>query len=38
MLATLASYRAATGLDVHCRIGIASGEVIAGVLGRLQPR
>ncbi len=38
MLTTLAAYRAATGIDVHCRIGIAAGGVIAGVLGRLQPR
>jgi class 3 adenylate cyclase len=27
-----------SGLDLHCRIGISTGEVIAGTLGRLQPR
>ena len=33
---------AAAGLEeearVRCRIGIAAGPVVAGVLGRLQPR
>ena len=38
MLKTLDSYRVETNQDVRCRIGIATGEVIAGVLGQLQPR
>ena len=38
MLAAMAECRRATGRDVRCRIGIAVGQVVAGVLGRLQPR
>lgn len=38
MIHTLEQYRADTGRDVHCRIGVAVGTVVAGVLGKLQPR
>ena len=38
MLAAVAQYRAETGKEVHCRIGISAGPILAGVLGRLQPR
>jgi hypothetical protein len=38
ILAAVADYRAATGRAIHCRIGVATGPVLAGVLGRLQPR
>ena len=33
-----ASGRASTGYPLHARIGIAIGDVAAGVMGRLQPR
>lgn len=32
MIKTLEDYNAASGKDVHCRIGIASGFVLAGTL------
>ena len=38
MLAAVRAYRAETGREVHCRIGIAAGALLAGVLGQLQPR
>ena len=38
MLDTLAEHRLSTGQPLRCRIGIAVGAVICGVLGRLQPR
>ena len=38
MLAAVAQYRAETGKEVHCRIGISAGPILAGILGRLQPR
>jgi hypothetical protein len=38
MIAAVAACREETGRDVHCRIGVSAGEVLAGVLGRLQPR
>jgi class 3 adenylate cyclase len=38
ILSVLAKHRAKTGIDLHARIGIGAGEVISGVMGRLQPR
>jgi class 3 adenylate cyclase len=38
MIAAVAECRRKTGHDVHCRIGVSTGEVLAGVLGHLQPR
>jgi hypothetical protein len=38
MIAVVAACREETGREVHCRIGVSAGEVLAGVLGRLQPR
>ena len=38
ILSVLARHRAMTGIDLHARIGIGAGEVISGVMGRLQPR
>ena len=38
ILAVLARCREEKGIDVHARIGIGTGEVISGVMGRLQPR
>ena len=38
MLASVGRYRKETGKDIHCRIGISAGPILAGVLGRLQPR
>ena len=38
MLKVLEDHREVSGKDLRSRIGIASGEVYAGVLGRLQPR
>ena len=38
MIQALAEHRSATGQDVDGRIGISVGMVVAGVLGRLQPR
>ena len=38
MIAAVAACREETGRDVHCRIGVSAGEVLAGVLGHLQPR
>jgi hypothetical protein len=37
-LACLEEHREKTGIDLHGRIGIATGDVISGVLGLLQPR
>jgi class 3 adenylate cyclase len=37
-IAAVAACRKKTGRAVHCRIGVSTGEVLAGVLGRLQPR
>ena len=34
----LAAHREKTGIDLRARIGIGAGEVISGVMGRLQPR
>ena len=38
ILSVLATFREKTGIDLHVRIGIGTGEVISGVMGRLQPR
>ena len=38
MLAAVRAHREETGLQVHCRIGIGAGQLLAGVLSRLQPR
>jgi class 3 adenylate cyclase len=38
MLKVLERHREVSGKDLRCRIGISTGEVYAGVLGRLQPR
>ena len=38
MIDTLEEHRRETGQEVHCRIGVAIGSVVAGVLGKLQPR
>ena len=38
MLAVVADYRRENQRDVQCRIGLAMGPVMVGVLGRLQPR
>ena len=38
MLAVVREHRQETGLDVHCRIGIGAGPLLAGVLSHLQPR
>jgi hypothetical protein len=38
ILSVLAKHREQTGHDLHARIGIGAGEVISGVMGRLQPR
>jgi len=38
MIAVVAACREETGRELHCRIGVSAGEVLAGVLGRLQPR
>jgi len=38
LLFTLAAHRIKTGYPLHGRIGIAVGEAISGVLGKLQPR
>ena len=38
LLSCLCEHRDKTGVDLHARIGIATGEVISGVLGLLQPR
>ncbi|KAJ1493666.1 nucleotide cyclase [Baffinella frigidus] len=38
MLKVLEDHREVSGKDLRCRIGISTGEVYAGVLGRLQPR
>ncbi|KAJ1493672.1 hypothetical protein T484DRAFT_1558453, partial [Baffinella frigidus] len=38
MLKVLEDHREVDGKDLRCRIGISTGEVYAGVLGRLQPR
>jgi class 3 adenylate cyclase len=38
MLDTMAEHRLSTGQPLRCRIGIAVGAVICGVLGHLQPR
>ena len=38
LLDVLARFREEKGIDLHARIGIGTGEVISGVMGRLQPR
>jgi hypothetical protein len=38
MLEGLEHFRLETGRNVRCRIGIAVGSVLCGILGRLQPR
>ncbi|KAJ1470692.1 nucleotide cyclase [Baffinella frigidus] len=38
ILRVLEDHREVNGKDLRCRIGISTGEVYAGVLGRLQPR
>ena len=38
LLTCLEEHRRKTGIDLHGRIGIATGDVISGVLGLLQPR
>jgi class 3 adenylate cyclase len=38
MILALRDYRRRTGSDLHCRVGLALGDVVAGVLGHLQPR
>ena len=38
ILSVLAAHREKTGIDLRARIGIGAGEVISGVMGRLQPR
>uniref|UniRef100_A0A7S4PJ49 Guanylate cyclase domain-containing protein n=2 Tax=Guillardia theta TaxID=55529 RepID=A0A7S4PJ49_GUITH len=38
MLTTMADYRRRTGRTVNCRIGISTGVVATGVLGRIQSR
>jgi hypothetical protein len=38
ILTCLEEHRKKTGIDLHGRIGIATGDVISGVLGLLQPR
>ena len=38
MIATMRRFRADTGRAVHCRMGASLGPVLAGMLGRLQPR
>ena len=38
LLSCLDSHRGQTGIDLHARIGIATGEAVSGVLGLLQPR
>ena len=38
LLSCLEEHREKTGIDLHGRIGVATGDVISGVLGLLQPR
>jgi class 3 adenylate cyclase len=38
MILALRDYRRRTGSALHCRVGVALGDVVAGVLGHLQPR
>ena len=38
ILAALDKHRETTGVNLHGRIGVATGNVVSGVLGRLQPR
>jgi hypothetical protein len=38
ILSCLAEHREKTGIDLHGRIGVATGDVISGMLGLLQPR
>jgi class 3 adenylate cyclase len=38
ILSCLEEHREKTGIDLHGRIGVATGDVISGVLGLLQPR
>jgi len=38
LLSVLTKHRNLTGIELHGRIGIATGNVICGVVGRLQPR
>lgn len=38
ILSCIDEHRERTGVELHARIGIATGDVISGVLGLLQPR
>jgi class 3 adenylate cyclase len=38
ILEVMAAYKRETGRDIQGRIGISAGPVVAGVLGKLQPR
>ena len=38
LLSCLEEHREKTGIDLHGRIGVATGVVISGVVGLLQPR
>ena len=38
LISEMAACRRETGIDVHCRIGLAIGPIVVGALGRLQPR
>jgi class 3 adenylate cyclase len=38
MIAAMQRFRLESGLDMHCRVGASLGPVLAGMLGRLQPR
>jgi class 3 adenylate cyclase len=38
MILALRDYRRRTGSALHCRVGVSLGDVVAGVLGHLQPR
>ena len=38
MLECVAKHREESGVDLHCRIGIAHGSCLSGILGRSQPR
>lgn len=38
IIKSLAKHRAATGVVLNARIGIATGDAIAGIVGDLQPR
>jgi class 3 adenylate cyclase len=38
ILSAVSEHRDRTGVDLHARIGISTGDVICGVMGVLQPR